>query len=47
MNTAELEYRLLYSVVVAGKSAKFANAAMGVSNLYFDRTFEPSLIPTL
>ncbi len=29
MNTAELEYRLLYSVVVAGKSAKFANAAMG------------------
>ena len=25
MSTAELEYRLLYSVVVAGKSAKFAN----------------------
>jgi hypothetical protein len=28
MNTAELEYRLLYSVVVAGKSAKFADRAL-------------------
>lgn len=29
MSTAELEYRLLYSMVVAGKSAKFAEDAMG------------------
>jgi hypothetical protein len=29
MSTAELEYRLLYSMIVAGKSAKFAAAAIG------------------
>jgi hypothetical protein len=28
MSTAELQYRLLYSMVVAGKSAKFAEAVM-------------------
>lgn len=28
MKTAELEHRLLYSMVVAGKSAKFADSAM-------------------